>query len=94
MYPSSALTEVHTENLGQHKGMFMGVDSHNNGLYAVATCSVKGMGTRLYVVNVNTNALHKLNSNELRDSIVGGQVNGCTYVYLTSGQTGITLTEH
>lgn len=71
--------------------MFMGIDTRENTLYALATCSVKKMGTRLYVVDVNTDAMQKLNNNELKDSIIGGQVNGCTYVYLTSGQTGLAL---
>lgn len=71
--------------------MFMGIDTRVNTLYALATCSVKKMGTRLYVVDVNTDAMQKLNNNELKNSIVGGQVNGCTYVYFTSGQTGLAL---
>lgn len=70
------------------KGMYVAVDGDDN-IYALATCSVVNMGTRMYVVDANTNAVEKLNNNELKDT--GGDVRGCQYIYLTSSSRGIVV---
>lgn len=67
----------------------MGVDEDN--FYALVACSVIDMGTRVYVANASTNAVDKLNNNELADTVVGGNVRGCQYVYLTSGTKGLVV---
>ena len=45
----------------------------------------------MYVVDANTDGMDRLNKNELVDSVVGGRVEECQYVYLTSGQEGLEL---
>ncbi|GKZ32162.1 hypothetical protein AbraIFM66950_001342 [Aspergillus brasiliensis] len=84
-----ALAEVPTEELGKSSGMYVGVDEDN--FYALVACSVIDMGTRVYVANASTNAVDKLNNNELADTVVGGNVRGCQYVYLTSGTKGLVV---
>lgn len=71
--------------------MYVGVIDEQ--IYALATCSVVEKGTRMYVVDVETDAMDRLNNNELAKSIVGGEVVGCQYVHLTSGRKGLELKE-
>ena len=52
------------------------------------------MGTRMYVVDANTDGMDRLNKNELVGSVVGGWVEECQYVYLTSGREGLELGEN
>ena len=63
-------------------------------VYALATCDVKAKGTRMYVVDANTDGMDRLNKNELVGSVVGGRVEECQYVYLTSGREGLELGEN
>lgn len=60
---------------------------------ALATCSVVNKGTRMYIVDVETEGMDRLNNNELARSVVGGEVEGCQYVHLTSGRKGLELKE-
>ena len=46
----------------------------------------------MYVVDANTDGMDRLNKNEL-NSVVGGWVDECQYVYLTSGREGLELGE-
>ncbi|GLA28508.1 hypothetical protein ACMYSQ_012143 [Aspergillus niger] len=84
-----ALAEVPAEEVGYSSGMYVGVDEDN--IYALVACSVIDMGTRVYVANASTNALDQLNNNELANNVVGGNVRGCQYVYLTSGTKGLLV---
>ncbi|GCB17143.1 hypothetical protein AAWM_00028 [Aspergillus awamori] len=84
-----ALAEVPTEGLGGSVGMYVGVDENN--VYALVTCSVINMGTRVYVANSSTNVVDQLNQNKLADTVIGGDVRGCQYLYLTSGTLGLSL---
>lgn len=63
--------------------MYAGLIEQQEKVYALTTCSVINMGTRMYVVDVKSDGLEKLNGSGLADSIVGGDVRGCQYVYLT-----------
>ncbi|THC93614.1 hypothetical protein EYZ11_006898 [Aspergillus tanneri] len=85
-----ALAEVHTDGT-EEQGMYVAVDGDK--IYALATCSVVDMGTRMYVVDYTTNVMNRLNNNELKDSVVGGEVRGCQLVYLTSGSKGLVVPE-
>ncbi|GLA65365.1 hypothetical protein AtubIFM56815_004397 [Aspergillus tubingensis] len=84
-----ALAEVPTEVLGSSLGMYVAVDEKE--IYALVTCSVINMGTRVYVANSSTNVVEQLNQNKLADTVIGGDVRGCQYLYLTSGTKGLSL---
>lgn len=47
----------------------------------------------MYIVDADRDGLKDLNNNDLADSIVGGDVRGCQYVYLTSNKKGLKLAE-
>ncbi|ODM21377.1 hypothetical protein SI65_02220 [Aspergillus cristatus] len=49
------------------------------------------MGTRMYVLDMDSDGIDRLNNNDLADSVVGGEVEECQYVYLTSGRDGSEL---
>lgn len=86
---NSTLAEVRTDELEHSPGMYIGVINDN--FYTLATCSVKDMGTRIYVVDAESTGMEKLDDNDLADTIVGGEVRGCQYVYLTSGRKGLEV---
>lgn len=69
--------------------MYVGVV--NEQIYALATCSVVDKGTRMYIVDVETDGMSRLNDNELAKTIVGGDSEECQYVHLTSGRKGLEL---
>ena len=48
----------------------------------------------IYVVDANKDGMDRLNKDELADSVVGGRVEECQYVYLTSGRDGLELGEN
>ena len=83
------LAEVHDSELGSSSGMYMGVDGDK--LFALVTCSVINMGTRVYLIDVNTDALSEMRDNKMEYTVVGGRVRNCQYLYLTSGIKGLTL---
>jgi len=87
----STLVEVHTSELEDSPAMYIGATEDR--FYALATCSVIDMGTRMYVVDAKRDGLKDLNNNDLADSIVGGDVRGCQYVYLTSNKKGLKMAE-
>ena len=85
----SALAEIRSDQLKDLPGMYVGLAGEQ--FYALATCKVIEKGTRMYIVNVNTDGMDRLNKNELVDSVVGGRVEECQYAYLTSGREGLEL---
>jgi hypothetical protein len=83
------LAEVYDNELDSSPSMYVGVDDEK--VFALATCSVTDMGTRVYLVDVNTDALSNMNENKLQYTVVGGPVRGCQYLYLTSNTKGLPL---
>ena len=45
-------------------------------------------------MDANKDGMDRLNKDELADSVVGGRVEECQYVYLTSGRDGLELGEN
>jgi hypothetical protein len=72
--------------------MYVAVEARTERIYSLVTCSVIDMGTRMYIVDpAQKDIVKRLSNNELEDTIVGGPVRGCQYVYLTSGTRGLQL---
>jgi hypothetical protein len=84
--------EVYPNAGGETTGMYMASDSREENIYALAACSVIGMGTRVYLVDLDRDdPIGRLVSNQLKDSIVGGSVADCQVVFLTSNTHGLTI---
>lgn len=73
-------------------GMYMAADVRKKNVYALAACRVDNKGSRVYLVDLaRDNPIDRLSRNELRDTIVGGDVQECQAVFLTSNTHGLNM---
>lgn len=72
--------------------MYMAADLRDQNIFALAACRVDNKGSRIYLVDLaRDDPIDRLNRNELRDTVVGGDVQECQSVFLTSNTHGLTI---
>lgn len=73
-------------------GMYMAADVREQNVYALAACRVENKGSRIYLVDLERDdPIERLSRNELRSTIVGGDVEECQAVFLTSNAHGLNM---
>ena len=84
--------EVYPDEGNDRVGMYMAADVRAENIYALAACRVEKKGSRIYLVDMaRDDPIERLNRNELRDTVVGGTVNQCQAVFLTSNTHGLSM---
>jgi hypothetical protein len=84
------LVEINTSDTESDEGAYVAINA-NQEVYALVTCSVVGLGNRMYIVDTTTAAFVALKTNLLSLTVVGGLVDDCQYIYLSSGTPGLVL---
>lgn len=88
----STLMEVNPDAGNNLVGMYMAADLRDKRVYALAACRVQDKGSRIYLVDhPYDDPIRRLSGNELRDTVVGGDVLECQPVYLTSKAHGLDI---
>ncbi|KAK2759981.1 hypothetical protein FQN54_002717 [Arachnomyces sp. PD_36] len=86
------LSQLYTDDGGDQVGMYVAMDVREKKVYILAVCRVERKGSRIYLVDQESeDPIGRLRRNELRDTVVDGDVVDCQPIFLTSNTHGLTI---